>query len=183
MKHIAMLNRLTESHGALRPGKGMVSFGTAHQSDRPWPEAMVVAFRDPRLTPAQAVLLRQSTLSKVGTRYSTVGVVLSAAFVLDRRVCELPLLPGPVRDACVRGLAIVQLGASRDDRFFCSQFVLQACAQAGAPLGDADPRWVSPADLLHMREGDVATLAAARPLRYVRHLEYSPHSVAVSGAP
>ncbi len=39
---------------------------------------------------------------------------------------------------------------------------------------DADPRWVSPADPLHMREGDVAAIAAARPLRYVGHLKYTP---------
>ena len=146
-------------------------------------EQMVVAFRDPRLTPAQAKQVREWSLSQVGTRYNTVGVVLSAPFVLDRRVCELPLVPGPVRDACVRGVATVQLGASSNDRFFCSQFVLEAYARAGAPLSDADPRWVSPADLLHMREGDVATLTAARPLRYVGHLKYTPPPVAAVDAP
>lgn len=137
-------------------------------------EQMVVAFRDPQLTPAQAVRLREWSLAQVGTRYNTVGVLLSAPFVIDRRVCELPLVPGPVRDACVRGFATVQLGASSNDRFFCSQFVLEAYRQAGASLSDADPRWVSPADLLHLREGDVSTLAAARPLRYVGHLKYTP---------
>ena len=146
-------------------------------------EQMVVAFRDPQLTPAQAVLLREWSLSQVGVHYNTVGVLLTAPFVLDRRVCELPLVPGPVRDACVRGFAMVQLGASSNDRFFCSQFVLEAYRKAGAPLSDADPRWVSPADLLHMREGDVASLTAARPLRYVGHLKYTPPPVAVADAP
>ena len=146
-------------------------------------ERMVVAFRDPRLKPEQAVLLREWSLAQVGTRYNTMGVLLSAPFVLNRRVCELPLIPGPVRDACVRGFATVQLGASSNDRFFCSQFVLAAYAQAGAPLTDADPRWVSPADLLHMREGDVATLAPARPLRYVGHLKYTPTPVAAADSP
>jgi cell wall-associated NlpC family hydrolase len=140
-------------------------------------ELMVVAFRDPQLTPAQAAQLRAWALSQVGVRYNMVGVLLSAPFVLDRRLCELPLLPGPVRDGCVRGFATVQLGASSDDRFFCSQFVLEAYRQAGAPLTDADPRWVSPADLLHMREGDVSSLAAGRPLRYIGHLKYMPPPV------
>jgi len=146
-------------------------------------EQMVVAFRDPHLTPLQAEAVRRWSLAQVGTRYNTVGVVLSAPFVINRRLCEVPLVPGPLRDACVRGLATVQLGASSDDRFFCSQFVLEAYRQAGAPLSDADPRWVSPADLLHMREGDVATIATARPLRYVGHLKYTPPTVAVTDAP
>ncbi len=146
-------------------------------------EQMVVAFRDPQLTPAQAERVRDWSLAQVGTRYNTVGVVLSAPFVINRRVCELPLVPGPLRDACVRGFASVQLGASSDDRFFCSQFVLEAYRQAGAPLSNADPRWVSPADLLHMREGDVATLAAARPLRYVGHLKYTAPPATVTDAP
>ena len=146
-------------------------------------ETMVVAFRDPQLTPVQADAVRRWALAQVGTRYNTLGVVLSAPFVVNRRLCEVPLVPGPLRDACVRGFATVQLGASSDDRFFCSQFVLEAYRQAGAPLSDVDPRWVSPADLLHMREGDVATLVPARQLRYVGHLKYTPPMVVVSDAP
>ena len=137
-------------------------------------ELMVVAFRDPQLTPAQAGKLRDWSTAQVGVRYNMVGVLLNAPFVIERRLCELPGVPDAVRDACVRGFATVQLGASSNDRFFCSQFVLEAYRQAGAPLTDADPRWVSPADLLHLREGDVSTLAAARPLRYVGHLKYTP---------
>jgi uncharacterized protein YycO len=146
-------------------------------------EQMVVAFRDPRLTTAQAALLRDWSMAQVGVRYNMVGVLLSAPFQLDRRLCELPLVPDPIRDACVRGFATVQLGASSNDRFFCSQFVLEAYRQAGAPLTEADPRWVSPADLLHMREGDVSTLAAARPLRYVGHLKYTPPPVSGERSP
>jgi len=137
-------------------------------------EQMVVAFRDPQLTPEQAAAVRSWALAQVGTQYNTVGVVLSAPFVVNRRLCEVPLVPGPLRDACVRGFASVQLGASRNDRFFCSQFVLEAYNQAGAPITTADPRWVSPADLLHMREGDVPSIPATQPLRYVGHLKYNP---------
>jgi len=35
----------------------------------------------------------------------------------------------------------------------------------------ADPRLISPADILHMREGDVPSVNIARPLRYVGHLK------------
>lgn len=163
---------------AVGDGVGVRSIGAVLDS-----EQMVVAFRDPQLTPAQAEALRRWSLAQVGTRYNTVGVVLSAPFVINRRLCEVPLVPGPLRDACLRGFASIQLGASRNDRFFCSQFVLEAYRQAGAPLSDADPRAASPADLLHLREGDVSTLTMARPLRYVGHLKYTPTPGVVTDAP
>lgn len=137
-------------------------------------EQMIVAFRMPQLSEAQADRIRAWSLAQVGAHYNFVGVILDAPFLLSRRVCEVPFVPDAVRDACVRGFAIIELGASSDDRFFCSQFVLEAYRQAGVPLTDADPRWVSPADVLHMREGDVATISPAKPLRYVGHLKYTP---------
>ena len=142
-------------------------------------EQMVVAFRHPGIDAAHAERLRAWALTQVGTRYNTLGVVLNAPFVLNRRICELPLIPGPAREFCLRGFATVQLGASRDDQFFCSQFVLEAYNQAGLPVTTADPRWVSPADLLHMREGDVPSIPATQPLRYVGHLKYNPPPVIV----
>jgi cell wall-associated NlpC family hydrolase len=137
-------------------------------------EEMVVAFRVPGVNAEHAARLRKWSLSKVGTPYNTTGVLLSAPFVLNRRLCELPLVPSPIRDFCVSGLATIQLGASRNDRFFCSQFVIEAYNQAGLPITRADPRWVSPADLLHMREDDVPSIAATQPLRYIGHLKYGP---------
>ena len=146
-------------------------------------EQMVVAFRHPLLQPAQMARLQGWALTQVGTRYNTAGVLLNAPFVLNRRACELPLVPGPLRDFCISGLATVQLGGSRNDQFFCSQFVLEAYNQAGVPITTADPRWVSPADLLHMREGDVPSIAATQPLRYVGHLKYNPPPlIAADGA-
>ncbi|MCY1505327.1 hypothetical protein D9M68_395370 [compost metagenome] len=103
--------------------------------------------------------------------------------MLNRRLCELPLIPSAVSSYCITGMAMVQLGASRNDQFFCSQFVLEAYRQAGAPITDADPRWVSPADLLHMREGDVPSIAATQPLRYVGHLKYNPPPVLAADGP
>jgi cell wall-associated NlpC family hydrolase len=137
-------------------------------------EQMVVAFRVPGMSAEHIERIQRWALSQVGTRYNTTGVLLTAPFVLNRRVCELPLIPSAVSNFCVSGMAMVQLGASRNDQFFCSQFVLEAYNQAGLPITRADPRWVSPADLLHMREGDVPSIPAAQALRYVGHLKYNP---------
>lgn len=136
-------------------------------------ESIVVAFRHPKADAPTMDKVRGFAMQKIGTRYNQLGVVLHAPFAIERRLCELPLIPGPVREFCTRGVAAVQLGASSNDRFFCSQFVLEAYRQAGLPITSADPRWVSPADILHMREGDVPSIAAHQPLQYVGHLKYA----------
>jgi hypothetical protein len=107
----------------------------------------------------------------LGRKYDFVGIVLQAPFTIDRRVCEVPLVPAPLRDFCLQGMGAVHLGAFRNDRFFCSEFVLEAYKRAGLPLTDADPRLLSPADLLHMREGDVPSVRTHQALRYVGHLK------------
>jgi hypothetical protein len=68
----------------------------------------------------------------------------------------------------------VHLGLGRSDRFFCSQFVLEAYNRAGLPLTTADPRLLTPADLLHMREGDVPSVRSHQALVYVGHLKFQP---------
>ena len=146
-------------------------------------EQMVVAFRLPGVDAEHAERLRTWSMAQVGRQYNTLGVMLTAPFVLDRRLCELPLLPDAVRGFCVSGLANVQLGASRDDQFFCSQFVIEAYNQAGLPITTTDPRWVSPGDLLHMREGDVPSVSATKPLRYVGHLKYNPPPLLAADGP
>jgi hypothetical protein len=52
--------------------------------------------------------------------------------------------------------------------------VLEAYRHAGLLLTSADPRLVSPADLLHMREGDVPSIQIAQALQYVGHLKSPP---------
>ena len=81
-------------------------------------------------------------------------------------------MPTKVRDACLRGVASIQLGAVSDKSFFCSQFLVEAYRRAGAPITDADPRWVSPGDILHMREGDVTSMPAILSLTYIGHLKF-----------
>ena len=146
-------------------------------------EDTVVAFRHPVLDDAQARAVRDFALAQVGKKYNGLGIVLQAPFTLQRQTCELPVVPGLVRDFCIRGLAAVQLGAARNDRFFCSQLVLHAYQQAALPLTTADPLLVSPADLLHMREGDVPSVRTEQALQYVGHLKAGPVAVATAAAP
>lgn len=173
------------SHAALYVGDGSVAeaVGSGVRA-RPIQavlaeESVVVAFRDPRVTAAQGQAIADFGRKRVGQGYDHLGVVLQAPFSLERRVCELPLVPDLVRDFCIRGIATVQLGAFANDRFFCSQFVLVAYRQAGLPLTDADPRWLSPRDILHMREGDVPSVRIRQTLVYVGHLKFRPPPAAV----
>lgn len=148
-------------------------------------EATIVAFRHPGMTDAHATAMRVFAQAQDGKKYNTAGIVLQAPFTLQRKVCEIPLVPGSLRDACLRGSAAVQLGAARNDRFFCSQLVLEAYRAAALPLTDASALMVSPADLLHMREGDVPSVQIKQALQYVGHLKggHLATDVAVTGQP
>jgi uncharacterized protein YycO len=146
-------------------------------------EAVVVAFRDPRVTQSAGRAIAEFALRQVGQRYDHLGVVLQVPFTIERHACELPLVPSLVRDFCIRGIATIQLGAYSNDQFFCSQFVLEAYRQTGLPLTDANPRWLSPRDILHMREGDVPSVKVHQTLAYVGHLKYTvPAGVTERGA-
>jgi cell wall-associated NlpC family hydrolase len=165
------------SHAALYVGDGQVveAVGAGVQqrplADYLAGESTVAAFRHPDISAEQAQRLQTHARSLVGKPYSPVGIVLQAPFTVQRRYCELPVVPGFVRDLCVRGLGTVTMGAARNDRFFCSQLVLHAYQAAGLPLTSADPRLISPADLLHMREGDVPSVKTEQALQYIGHLK------------
>ena len=135
-------------------------------------ESIAVAFRHPALQPEHAQRMHHFVHQHLGQKYNLVGVILQAPFSVERRLCELPLVPAALRDFCVRGVGAVQLGLGPSDRFFCSQFVLEAYRRAGLPLTDADPRLLNPADLLHMRAGDVPSVRTHQALQYVEHLKY-----------
>ncbi|TJZ77607.1 YaeF family permuted papain-like enzyme [Chitiniphilus eburneus] len=175
---IRMFTLAPVSHAALYIGDGQVAEAVGDGvrlrtiPDLLDEEAVVVAFRRGGLTPEQVVAMRQFAEAQVGRHYDYVGVMLQAPFSLERRLCELPLVPSLVRDACLRGVAAIQLGTPDNERFFCSQFVLEAYRVAGAPLLDAHPRWLSPADILHMREEDVSSLRIEQPLVYIGHLKF-----------
>jgi len=145
-------------------------------------ESTIVAFRHPGVRAEHSDSMRSFAQAHAGKKYNTLGVVLQAPFTLQRQYCELPLVPSLVRDACIRGLAAIQLGVARNDRFFCSQFVLAAYQEARLPLTTADPLLVSPADLLHMREGDVPSVRIEQALQYVGHLKSGPATTDVEVA-
>lgn len=159
-------------------GKGVRSRPVADALDE---EAVIVVLRHPNLLPEHGAAIRRFAKENVGKPYDHLGIMLQAPFSLERRLCELPLLPEIVRNACLHGIARIQLGTPDNERFFCSQLVLEAYRQAGLPLTSADPRWVSPSDILHMREGDVAPLRIHQSLTYVGHLKF-PDEAAVAQA-
>ncbi len=168
------------SHAALYVGNNLVieavGEGIRQRSvqDFMLEEATIVAFRHPKLDGVQAALIQKFAEKHVGTKYNTAGIVLQAPFTLERKLCELPIMPTALRDTCIRGIAAIALGPVPNDQFFCSQFVLEAYKAAGLPLTDADPRLVTPGDLLHMRQGDVPSIKIHQALQYVGHLKAPP---------
>ena len=165
------------SHAALYVGNGIV-VDAVGSGVRELPltafideASAVVAFRHPAIQPDHQPKIVDFARAQLGQPYNLTGILLQAPFTLERRLCELPVLPGPVRDFCIRGIALVQLGIGPSDRFFCSQLVLEAYKRASLPLTDADPRLATPADLLHMREGDVPSVRTHQSLRYIGHLK------------
>src|SRR5512145_225649 len=127
-------------------------------------ETVVAAFRHPALDEERARRMVDFAREHVGKPYDYLGVMLHAPFALQRRVCELPGVPTLLREACLSTLATLQLIHGGDDRFFCSQFVLESYRSAGLPITRARPHWVSPEDIMHMRAGDVSSLPVALPL-------------------
>lgn len=143
-------------------------------------EAVVLALRYPDLSAEQARRIGDYALTKLGTGFNYVGVTLQIPLSISRRVCELPLVPSPVRDACIRGMGVINQVAASESQLFCSQLVAQAYRQAGVPMTDADPRIVSPVDILHMREGDVPSVSIHKPLHYAGHLKYQQGAMTVA---
>lgn len=152
-----------------------------HLDDLLGQATVALVLRYPELSVEQGRSVSDYALQKTGTDFNFLSVTLHVPFSIKRIVCELPLVPSPVRDACIRGLGVIHYLATSESRLFCSQLVLQAYQHAGVPLTDADPRLVSPADILHMREGDVPSIMIHKALRYVGHLKYHPVSVAALG--
>lgn len=136
-------------------------------------ETVVAVFRHPALDDERAARLVAFAREQVGKPYDYVGVMMHAPFALQRRVCELPGVPTVLREACLSMLATFQLIHGGDDRFFCSQFVLETYRAAGLPLTRARPHWISPEDIMHMRAGDVSSLRVEQPLMYVGHLKFT----------
>lgn len=132
--------------------------------------------RDPALTEDQARKISEFARLKQGKRYNFGGIAKMIPFMITRQFCALNPFSSGFRQQCVAGLASAQLGsndaqdAQNEERYFCSQFVIAAYRYAGQPLTNLDASWISPSDLLHMREGDIATIAPVQSLQYIGHL-------------
>lgn len=135
-------------------------------------EAVVLVLRYPELTAEQAALIKEYAVKKAGAGFNFLGITLGIPFSINRRVCELPFVPPAVRDACIRGMGVLHQLAASESQLFCSQLVLQAYRHAGVRITEADPRLISPADILHMREGDVSSVRIRKQLHQVGHLKY-----------
>ena len=133
--------------------------------------AFVLVLRYPELTGDQAAVIAKYSVNRSGAGFNFLGISLHVPFSIARRLCELPLVTAPIRDACIRAMGVMHRLAASETRLFCSQLVLQAYRHAGVLVTQADPRLISPADILHMREGDVPSVNIAKPLRYVGHLK------------
>ncbi|AKJ42405.1 YaeF family permuted papain-like enzyme [Pragia fontium] len=133
----------------------------------------IIVLRVPQLSEQQALSIRNFSESKVGIKYNYNGVALLAPFMLTRQLCSLNPFSSTFRNSCMNTLAQIQLGSDEDanGKFFCSQFIIEAYNQAGLPITASAPVWVSPVDLLHMREGDIASLTPNKQLLYIGHLK------------
>ncbi|RDD61010.1 hypothetical protein [Ferruginivarius sediminum] len=108
--------------------------------------SVAVAFRHPSLTAEMAGQLVSTLRGLIGHDYDFGGILRQARF----RV-------GPDSDERRR----VVLGTDNDDKFFCSELVLEAYRRVGLPLSETPPHWSSP--------GDIADVLM--PIGYVGHLK------------
>jgi hypothetical protein len=166
------------SHAAVYVGDGQVAdamrWGVRVRELNQFLEeaAVVLALRYPELTAEQAAGITEYAVAKSGVAFNFLGITLHVPFSIARRFCELPLVTPAIREACIRGMGLLHQLAASESRLFCSQLVLQAYRHAGVLVTHADSRIISPADILHMREGDVSSVSVPRQLRYLGHLKH-----------
>ncbi len=130
--------------------------------------------RVPDLTPQQATDITAFANKIKDSGYNYRGIVEFIPFMVTRQMCSLNPFSEDFRQQCVSGLAKAQLssvGEGDKKSWFCSEFVTDAFAKAGHPLTLAQSGWISPADLMHMRIGDVSAFKPETQLQYVGHLK------------
>ena len=174
------LSASSVSHVALYLGEGQIAEATgAGVQVISLQQAMthsdkLFALRVPDLTPDQAMAMRSFAWQVKDSGYNYRGIIQFIPYMVTKPLCSLNPFSRNFRQQCVSGLAKAQLGdgASPDKKaWFCSEFVREAFVRAGHPLTLAQAAWISPSDLLHMREGDVATFKPETQLQYVGHLK------------
>lgn len=134
---------------------------------------LVAVYRHPDVVSADVAKMSAFADSLAGSKYNYVGILKQAPFSVLRKVCELPVNPTMIRSFCLSSMATLVISPFKSDRYFCSQFVVEAFNFAGKPLTTANPEWVNPNDLLHMREDDIPSIKPQVELSYVGHLQCS----------
>ena len=132
---------------------------------------LVAVYRHPDVVPEDVTKMVAFADSLNGSKYNYSGILKQAPFSILRKVCELPVNPTMIRSFCLSSMATLVVSPFKSDRYFCSQFVVEAFNFAGKPLTSANPEWVNPNDLLHMREDDIPSIKAKVALTYVGHLQ------------
>jgi hypothetical protein len=109
-------------------------------------DTVAVALRHPRITDAQQRAVVDFVRAQRGRRYDYAGVFVEALFGSVGAPGRMP----------------IYLGTDHDDRFFCSELVLEAYERAGLPL-------VAPIE--GRTPGSLARLLGSSRLLYVGHLK------------
>lgn len=135
--------------------------------------SLIAAYRRPDLTTEDSTAINQFARSLAGEKYNLFGIAKQAPYSVARKACELPVVPRAFRHLCLNSTALITITPLSSEKYFCSQFVVAAFNHAGKPLTEVPPEWVSPNDLLHMRENDIPSLVPSVPLQYVGHLSCS----------
>ena len=169
VSHVAIYlgdNNVAEATGA---GVQIVSLKKAiKHSDK------LFVLRVPDLTPQQATEITAFANKIKDSGYNYRGIVEFIPFMVTRQMCSLNPFSEDFRQQCVSGLAKAQLsnvGEGDKKSWFCSEFVTDAFAKAGHPLTLAQSGWISPADLMHMRTGDISAFKPETQLQYVGHMK------------
>lgn len=165
---IRMVSQGPVSHALIYIGNGEVveaiGQGVVRRSiqDSLADDTLAVAFRYPNLNDAQAkqicdFLVQQA---QAGKSYNLIGLADPLEAMIQRQECAR--LPSDwLQQKCMALRVTVPIGTG-NNRFFCSQLVLEAYRQAGVPLTKDDPIWHSPED--------IAQIALVQ-LEYVGHLK------------
>jgi N-acetylmuramoyl-L-alanine amidase/cell wall-associated NlpC family hydrolase len=123
-------------------------------------DTLAVAFHYPNITDSQAQQVRDYAIQQVGKAYNFVGLVDPLEAMMQHEECAK--LPNEwLQQQCAALRVKVPLG-SGNDRFFCSQLVLEAYRQAGIPLTKDEPVWHSPDEIARL---------GFKQLEYVGHLK------------
>lgn len=132
------------------------------------------ALRVPDLTSEQAAAIKVFAQQAQHSRYNYRGIVEFVPFMVTKQLCSLNPFSETFRQQCISGFATAQLSSTSEvekKAWFCSEFVSDAFLKAGHPLTMAEAGWISPSDLMHMREGDISTYKPETRLQYVGHLK------------